>query len=193
MVGPQILTTFSWLGIGYINHHIHFKNQNTKPQETFKYSLNMTEPSPYFLSYRNNEPEEHQRLNSQHYVIQDAILGRHLIQASVKFSRPCISIADIACGTGIWLDDVLKSLQGSETLVLVGFDVNSHGFDTSLAPAIKLVQHDCKEAFPAEYIGQFDLVNLRGLAFAVPQDGFVRLLSNAVHLLRTFDPIFAHF
>jgi len=144
-------------------------------------------PSAYLLSYRDEEPEEHQRLNSQHDVIQNAILGDSLIHPSIRFPRPRVAIADIACGTGIWLEDVRKNLaieQKHKALVLVGFDVTSHGFDFGLMPAIRLIKHDCTEVFPNEFIGQFDLVNIRGLAFAVPQDGFSRLVANAVRLLR---------
>jgi hypothetical protein len=145
--------------------------------------------SPYLLSYRSQDIEEDKRLNSQHDVIKHAILDGHLIHPSIPLSDVQGSIADVACGTGIWLEDVRKthfaSHEGGKERapILVGFDVNSHAFDITLGPSIKLVQHDCTREFASEYIGKFELVNMRGLAYAIPREGFSRLLSNVIKLL----------
>ncbi|KAH7394356.1 hypothetical protein BKA66DRAFT_567306 [Pyrenochaeta sp. MPI-SDFR-AT-0127] len=147
-------------------------------------------PSAYLLSYRSQDNEEDKRLNSQHDVIKHAILGGHLIHPSIPLSATQTSIADIACGTGIWLDDVRKThfadvpAYEDSAPFLVGFDVNAHAFDHSIASAVKLIEHDCTKEFPSEYIGRFDLVNMRGLAYAVPRESFSHLISNAIKLLR---------
>ena len=146
-----------------------------------------SESSAYLLSYRSKDQEEDKRLDSQHDVIKHAILDGHLIHPLIPLSAIQTSIADIACGTGIWLEDVRQthfSKPTTHTPLLVGFDVNAHAFDPTLAPAVKLIEHDCTQEFPSEYIGKFDLVNMRGLAYAVPKDGFSRLISNAFKLLR---------
>jgi SAM-dependent methyltransferase len=147
--------------------------------------------SAYLLSYRSQDSEEDRRLNSQHDVIKHAILDGHLIHPSIPISSLQGSIADVACGTGIWLEDVRKTHFANfaedldHTQSLVGFDVNSHAFDATLDPSVKLVQHDCTCRFPPEYIGKFGLVNMRGLAYAIPREGFSRLLNNVIELLST--------
>jgi SAM-dependent methyltransferase len=147
------------------------------------------ETSAYLLSYRSQDSKEDERLNSQHTVIKHAILDGHLIHPSIPISELKNSIADVACGTGIWLDDIRQThfanIPGDpeRAPLLVGFDVNSHAFDHTLDPSIKLIEHDCTRTFSPEHIGKFDLVNMRGLAYAVPREGFSRLLNNVIKLL----------
>ncbi|KAF1950533.1 hypothetical protein CC80DRAFT_528898 [Byssothecium circinans] len=147
--------------------------------------VSIAEPSAYLLSYRSQDKEEDKRVDSQHDVIKHAILGGNLIHPSIPMSSIQNAIADIACGTGIWLEDVRKShfadtMRGNG-LSLVGFDVNAHAFDPTVAPAVKLIQHDCTQDFPAPYLGRF---NMRGLAYALPEKDFTRLIANAIKLLR---------
>lgn len=148
--------------------------------------------SAYLLSYRSKDTEEDQRLDLQHNVIKHAILGGHLIHPSIPLSVVQTSIADIGCGTGIWLEDVRKTLSLDNLAgengfpSFVGFDVNAHAFDNSLSPAVELIEHDCTQEFDPQYIGKFGLVNMRGLAYALPEQDFSRLISNAVRLLRKF-------
>jgi SAM-dependent methyltransferase len=149
-----------------------------------------TEPSAYLLSYRNRNQEEDKRLDSQHDVITHAILGGDLIHRSIPLPAIQNGIADIACGTGIWLEDVRKTYFSGNAPdqkrwpLFVGFDVNAHAFDLGFAPAVTLIEHDCTQEFPSEYTGKFDLVNMRGLAYAVPGKSFSRLVLNAIKLLR---------
>lgn len=151
----------------------------------------ISKPPAYLLSYRSQDKEEDRRLDSQHDVIKHAILDGHLVHPAIPVPTLDTSIADIACGTGIWLEDVRKTYFGNapsnthNTLLLVGFDINSHAFDSNFAPAVRFVEQDCTKEFPVEYHEKFDLVNMRGLAYAIPRDGFASLISNAVKLLRT--------
>jgi SAM-dependent methyltransferase len=146
--------------------------------------------SAYLLSYLSQSHEEQERLDSQHDVITHAITGGELIHPSIPPSAFRNSIADIACGTGIWLENVRrKYFDGSASdegygPLLVGFDVNAHAFDLSIGSAVTLIEHNCVQEFPSKYIGKFDLVNMRGLAYAIPEQEFCRLVSNACQLLR---------
>lgn len=151
----------------------------------------VSEPSAYLLSYRSQDSEEDKRLNSQHDVIKHAILGGKLVHPYIPLSAVRGAIADVACGTGIWLEDIRRTYFASHlgdhegSPLLVGFDINAHAFDLTLSSAVKLVQHDCTTTFPVEYEGKFDLVNMRGLAYAIPRDGFRRLLRNVAKILST--------
>ena len=59
--------------------------------------------------------------------------------------------------------------------VPIGFDMNAHAFNPNPAPGVQPVEHDCIKPFDAKYIGHFDLVNIRGLAYALPKEDFSRL------------------
>ncbi|KAL8900038.1 MAG: hypothetical protein Q9207_005886 [Kuettlingeria erythrocarpa] len=148
------------------------------------------DPEPYVLAYRRNNVEEHRRLDTQHHVIKHAILDGLLIHPSISGVEAMSAIADLGCGTGAWLEDVANTYFAGEgttkggPAALVGFDINPLAFSQDLAPGVQLLEHDCTKAFDIEYIGKFDLVNIRGLAFALPGTSFPRLVENAVQLLR---------
>lgn len=143
----------------------------------------------YVLSHRRGNIEEDRRLNLQHEAIKHAILDGRLIHPSVPITELKSAIADLGCGTGVWLDDVANTLFTGEhamkekSPMLIGFDMNARAFNSNPAPGVQLVEHDCAEPFDTRYIGKFDLVNIRGLAYALPREGFSRLVENAVQLL----------
>ena len=151
------------------------------------------EDQTYVLSHRSKQTEEHERLNRQHNLIQQTFLNNQLIHPSIPLSSLTGGIADIGCGTGIWLQEVAQSLQSpggasasptTTTLPsLVGFDLNAAAFPENPTPGIHLVQHDSTKPFDARYHGQFDLVNIRGLAYAITEEKLSRALDNALLLL----------
>ena len=139
------------------------------------------------LGHRREDIDEDRRLNSQHGMITQAIMDGRLIHDKIPISGVRGTIADICCGTGIWLNDVAsllsaKGLAGSSRK-LIGFDSNPHAFRHGLDPSIQLIEHDCTKPFHADYIGKFDLVNMRGLAYAIPEQSFTDLIKNAMQLL----------
>lgn len=145
----------------------------------------------YLLGYRRDNVEEDRRLNSQHHDIKHAILEGHLIHPSIPKSQ-ITAIADLACGTGVWLEDTASTLfadrkpstaDGSSPF-LIGFDVNAHAFNPHPTHNVQLVQHDCTKPFDLSYIGRFDLVNMRGLAYALTSEAFSHVIDNAIQLLR---------
>ncbi|KAL8852517.1 MAG: hypothetical protein Q9221_002641 [Calogaya cf. arnoldii] len=148
-----------------------------------------TNPDTYVLSHRRDNAEEHQRLGTQHGVIKHAILDGVLIHPSIGGVGPNYAIADLGCGTGAWLEDVAKTYFANEdgkrevAATLIGFDINTHAFAPNMAPGIQLVEHDCTRPFDSPYIGKFDLVNIRGLAFALSRTTFPSLIEHAVQLL----------
>jgi hypothetical protein len=69
----------------------------------------MAAQEAYVLSYRRDDTEEDERLDWQHELIKHLIWDGQLIQKSIPL-RTLINdhskIADVGCGTGIWLKEV---------------------------------------------------------------------------------------
>lgn len=156
----------------------------------------MSAQEAYVLSFRRDDIKEDERLDWQHELIKHLIWGGQLIQASIPLNNLINNhssnsrIADVGCGTGIWLkevaDIILPSAGNQEAAPprLVGFDTNPRAFRyESTTPSLQLIEHDCTTPFAAEYIGQFDLVNIRGLAYAIPEGKFPLLIKNVIQLL----------
>ncbi|GLA81215.1 hypothetical protein AtubIFM56815_004857 [Aspergillus tubingensis] len=154
-----------------------------------------SEDRTYVLSHRSKQTEEHERLNRQHNLIQQTFLNNQLIHPSIPLSSLKGRVADIGCGTGIWLREVAQSLSSpglengtgasaSPAPSLVGFDLNAAAFPENPTPGIQLVQHDCTKPFDPRYHGQFELVNIRGLAYAITEEKLSRALENALQLLK---------
>ncbi|KAL8793246.1 MAG: hypothetical protein Q9195_004182 [Heterodermia aff. obscurata] len=104
-----------------------------------------TGEQPYVLSYRKDDVEEDKRLNSQHEVIKHGILEGRLIHPSIATLNSGSAIADLGCGTGVWLDDIANTFftSGQESkdspAMLVGFDTNAHAFNPNPAPGVQFV------------------------------------------------------
>lgn len=139
----------------------------------------------YLLGYRRDEAQENNRLNHQHDAIKHAILEGHLVHPSIPTVEITKAIADLGCGTGVWLDDVKNTLfPGNDTGPrLVGFDLNVEAFNKTPAPGVQLIKQDCTKPFDDSYNGTFDLVNIRGLAYALSVEGFSLMINNAIRLL----------
>ncbi|MCJ1386075.1 hypothetical protein MMC17_009200 [Xylographa soralifera] len=142
----------------------------------------------YMLYHRRDQIEEEQRLDLQHEIVTNAVFGGQLIYPPVSLSEIKDAIADVGCGTGVWLNDLARTHFADRLKLrpptLVGFDVNAKAFTKTPEPGVQLVEHDCTKPFADRYHGRFDLVNMRALAYAVPEEGFYRLVANAVQLLR---------
>ncbi|KAL8893194.1 MAG: hypothetical protein Q9192_005506, partial [Flavoplaca navasiana] len=148
-----------------------------------------SDSEPYVLAYRHDKAEEHERLDTQHQVIKHAILDGQSIHPTTLRLGALNAIADLGCGTGAWLEDVANTYLDSNNgasrsqATLIGFDINALAFTKTSAAGVQLVEHDCTQDFDAKYTASFDIVNIRGLAFALPRASFMRLIKNAVHLL----------
>ncbi|KAI0884001.1 uncharacterized protein GGS22DRAFT_189967 [Annulohypoxylon maeteangense] len=140
----------------------------------------------YILSYRRGNAQEDYRLNSQQDVIKHAILEGQLVHPSIPAVEITKAIADLGCGSDIWFDDIKNTLfRGTDTDPrLVGFDMNPGAFNKTPAPGVQLIEHDCTMPFDDSYNGAFDLVNMRGLAYALSVEGFSLMMKHAIKLLR---------
>ena len=114
------------------------------------------------------------RLNAQYYMWKETIgFDIHpnipVATAEARYQQP-LQIADVGCGTAIWLRSVAQSLPHARL----------DGFDISLAqcPPLQWFPHnirslrewDVYQAPPVELQGRYDIVHAR-LLFVVVQDG----------------------
>ena len=140
------------------------------------------------LYHRRDQIDEEQRLGAQHKIVKHAVFGGRLIFSSVPANESMNAVADVGCGTGLWLNDLARTHFGdrlhSNPPMLVGFDVNAKAFTKSPERGVQLVEHDCTKPFDERYYDRFDLVNMRALAYAVPEEGFYSLIKNVLRLLR---------
>ncbi|KAB8297397.1 hypothetical protein EYC80_002740 [Monilinia laxa] len=124
---------------------------------------------------------EAQRLERQYRAWQMNI-GYILHPNIAKHDR--MRIADIGTGTAIWLRDLSGILP--ETCQLHGFDISDIMFPNRAAiPAnITLCEHNLLDAFPEEFLGKYDVVNVRLMIVALSFDQWEPAVRNLITLLR---------
>ncbi|KAL6721257.1 hypothetical protein ACLMJK_000359 [Lecanora helva] len=138
----------------------------TSPQEP------TSQPHPYVLA---RDFKSISRLNYEHYLWHSTLnynlhptITSHLQLQSSSHPSP-LKIADIACGTGLWLTQVAHQYPHAEC----------HGYDISLSqtpPAqwlpenIRLREWDLYAEPEGDMLGVYDVVHVR-LLFVVVRDG----------------------
>lgn len=137
----------------------------------------MATDEAYMLS-RNRE--ESQRLNAQHHF-SCALAHGHLIQPSIPLSDLC-NIADIGCGTGIWLRAAAQEL--GTRVNCTGFDISAQQFPKDNIRGVEFVVHDVVKPFPPEHHENFDMVNIRLLSYALKAQDLETAVENIIQILR---------
>ncbi|KAK2773273.1 hypothetical protein FQN53_004184 [Emmonsiellopsis sp. PD_33] len=124
---------------------------------------------------------ETDRLEMQHSALQ-ANIG-YLLHPDIP-QRNHMRIADIGTGTGVWLRDLQKQLPN--TCILDGFDISLDQVpDRDLFPTdINYYAHDILAPFPAEFWGQYDVVNVRLLTLGLKDNEWEPAIQNLTTLLR---------
>ncbi|TGO49783.1 hypothetical protein BCON_0200g00120 [Botryotinia convoluta] len=128
-------------------------------------------------------------LGSSRLYIQNWLWQRligHLLHPSIPIKEN-IKIADIACGTGIWLIDLARELAKSKTNAkLDGFDISTNQYPNSaLLPSnVKLDIMDIFEPFPAGFKGRYDVVHISLLCVVIPGGDPRYVLDNVLTLLK---------
>ncbi|TGO21545.1 hypothetical protein BPAE_0214g00160 [Botrytis paeoniae] len=124
------------------------------------------------------------RLYLQHWLWQ-RLVG-HLLHPSIPIKED-IKIADIACGTGIWLIDLAKEFTKSKTNAqLDGFDISTNQYpNPALLPSnVKLDIMDIFKPVPERLRGQYDVVHISLLCVVIPGGDPRYVLDNVLTLLR---------
>lgn len=113
------------------------------------------------------------RLNMQCYLWKETL--KYDIHPSIPISKHS-TIADVACGTGIWLIHVARELPSAQ---LDGFDI-----DLTLAPhRLSLSQNTSLRYWniyndvPIDMVGKYDFVHVRLLILVVENSDTSRIVS----------------
>ncbi|KAH7319071.1 hypothetical protein BKA65DRAFT_482595 [Rhexocercosporidium sp. MPI-PUGE-AT-0058] len=125
-------------------------------------------------------------LNIQHSFI-NTFGPPEQIHPSIPKDR-IVRIADIATGTGIWLQDlstILSKTPASSNAPrqYVGFDISHDFFPKEHSDDFSYVQHNVLRSFPDEHLGKYDLVHVRLLIAALKEDEIPIALENVLELL----------
>ncbi|KAF3929197.1 hypothetical protein AA313_de0203035 [Arthrobotrys entomopaga] len=128
------------------------------------------------------EPER-ARLNVQHRVFVDN-LG-FLLPPSILGSNPeNLVIADIATGTGIWIEELSKSLPSSSTLH--GYDITDRQFPNpaNLPSNISFSLLDIFEPIPESLCEKYDIVNVRLLCMVLKVNEWENVIANIRKMIK---------
>ncbi|KAJ5550544.1 Methyltransferase type 12 [Penicillium sp. DV-2018c] len=131
-----------------------------------------------------DRPNEINSLNTQHRFFVNL---SNLIHPSIP--KDITAIADLGTGTGIWLEDVSKSLP-NKSVYLHGFDISSaqfppgHEIRRPGQKPISLSIHNVLHPFPKKHHGKYDLVHIRLLTAGLKKEDYPTVLASARALLR---------
>jgi SAM-dependent methyltransferase len=126
------------------------------------------------------------RLNLQFYLWKNSLTFNLHPSILIPHPQPSspLRIADLACGTGIWLLDLARELP--EPTVLDGFDI-----DLSKAPPaqwlpdnVTVYNWDILSPVPEHLVGRYDIVHLRLLILVVEHSDPVPIIQNAYRMLK---------
>ncbi|KAI3317738.1 S-adenosyl-L-methionine-dependent methyltransferase [Xylariaceae sp. AK1471] len=127
---------------------------------------------------------DNNRLNLlHHYYVRD--LG-YLIHPRIPIQDADLKVADIGCGTGIWLLDASTRLPGSTQFV---------GLDISLdaVPPAELLPHNVvfrvwdmlRDPVPEELVGSFDVINIRLMLYVLQEEDVPATVDKLIQMLKT--------
>jgi ubiquinone/menaquinone biosynthesis C-methylase UbiE len=127
---------------------------------------------------------ETSRLNFQHNVflkMTGTLLPPHIMDS---LTAPDLKIADVACGTAVWLKAL--AAQFPPTATLHGFDMFTANFPekSSLPANAQLFPQNALEPFPEACLGAYDLVHVRLLMYAFKSDEWVTAIRNLMTILK---------
>ncbi|KAF2729478.1 S-adenosyl-L-methionine-dependent methyltransferase [Polyplosphaeria fusca] len=121
------------------------------------------------------------RLNFNHFWMKS--LAGYLLHPKIATNKEGLRIIDVGTGTGIWAGEMAKALPHAK------FDAVDISADQYPPEAFRYSNtsfwtHDCFEPFPDEYIGAFDIVNIRFWLCIINDDVAEKLTKNFLTLLK---------
>ncbi|KAF3009094.1 hypothetical protein E8E14_009141 [Neopestalotiopsis sp. 37M] len=125
---------------------------------------------------------DNSRLNlMHHHWVKD--FG-YLIHPRIPTTGDNIKVADIGCGTGIWLLDAYDRLPPSTQLT--GLDIS---FDATPPPEtfpanIQFQKWDLRDPVPEDLVGAFDIINVRFMIFVVFKDEVPVVVDKFMQMLK---------
>ncbi|KAL4925544.1 class I SAM-dependent methyltransferase [Aspergillus undulatus] len=144
----------------------------------------MIKPQDKYVLGRHKKESE--RLNLQHNLLSK-ITSNFLIHPSIP-TGDIISVADVATGTGVWLDEVSQVLdnnKNSQQHYYHGFDISSAQFPEELPMTdLHFSVQDITSPFPQEHLNKYDLVHVRLLIAALEESEYKTALTNISAILK---------
>ena len=109
----------------------------------------------------------------------------YLLYPNIDTNKEHLRIADIACGTGIWLIETARSVPASTQLD--GFDIYADQFPDKgwLPQNVTLSTLDSLAPLPNHLIGKYDIVHIGVVVMHIMCEYPVTLLKNVKAMLRT--------
>ncbi|KAF2686773.1 hypothetical protein K458DRAFT_297194, partial [Lentithecium fluviatile CBS 122367] len=106
-----------------------------------------------------------------------------LVNPQVPLGNHGLKVADIACGTGIWLVDLAK--HAPKSVQLDGFNISTAHFPPKdeLPTNVNLMQMDTTTAIPDRLVGRYDVVHSGRTTFYILNEDPSLHLRNFVALL----------
>ncbi|KAK6544325.1 hypothetical protein TWF694_001025 [Orbilia ellipsospora] len=138
----------------------------------------------YVLDSSQTPEPEKARLNIQHRVFVEN-LG-FLLPPSIlgPSGSENLVIADIATGTGIWIEELSKSLPPS--CVLHGYDITDRQFPNpaNIPPNLKFSLLDIFEPIPEALYEKYDIVHIRLLCMVLKVNEWYNVIANIRKLIK---------
>ncbi|CAI6089606.1 unnamed protein product [Clonostachys chloroleuca] len=129
---------------------------------------------------------EQERLDFQHHHLFKPLAGKlvpeHILIHLQARSEP--KVADLATGTGLWLQELASQLPSDATLDGYDYDVSKFRATETLPANVRLGFGDVLKPFSSELHGRYDLVHLRLLMYALKADQWAKVCENVLTLLK---------
>lgn len=109
----------------------------------------------------------------------------YLLHPNIDTNKEYLRIADIACGTGIWLIETARSVPASTQLD--GFDISAAQFPDKgwLPQNVTLSILDSLAPLPEHLVGKYDIVHIGLVVMLIKGENPVPLLKNVMAMLST--------
>ncbi|KAF3933401.1 hypothetical protein ABW19_dt0207603 [Dactylella cylindrospora] len=135
----------------------------------------------YVVDFEPPEKEK-QRLNLQHQAVIDNF-GFHLPPV-IPDQDKLTAVADVATGTGIWLEDL--SAQLPSTVALDGYDITNALFPdpSTLPPNVTFSLLNVLEPVPEALYEKYDVIHIRGLCFVLKTHEWNGVMKNISKMLK---------
>ncbi|KAI5460179.1 S-adenosyl-L-methionine-dependent methyltransferase [Mariannaea sp. PMI_226] len=141
---------------------------------------------PIYTLNNGDKGVEEGRLSYQHplFLKMTKTLLPYKIKQDLISRGRTPAVADVGTGTGIWLRDLATELAGDARLD--GYDIDSSKFLAAdeLPPNVSLSIGNALTPFPEALRGQYDLVHVRLLMYALKSDQWISAATNLRTLLK---------
>lgn len=145
----------------------------------------MSSANDYLLPRNATESE---RLNLQHQIFESSLgyLVHPFILKHIDRSKDVLAVADIGCGTGIWLREAAKVFPSLANVSFTGLDISSAQFPANEArpPNTQFIEHDMLQPFPVKDSRKFDIVHARLIGQGFAKENWIKVIGHVMDLVK---------